>query len=77
MRGDYIDKLLPKCKIYCGTFTADELHKIERCRKLSLAVVNTHRRKYPGEHWTVIYLSDKDTGEYFHSYALTPSKSVT
>src|ERR1043165_1393347 len=76
MRGDYIDKRLRKCKIYRGTFAADELYKLERCRRPCLAVLNAPARKYPGEHWTVIYLDDRENGEYFDSYGLVPSKAV-
>ena len=76
MRGDEIDRLLRSCKVYRGTYAADELHYIARHKRPLLAVINTHDRKSPGEHWTVIYLRNYNYGEYFDSYGKKPSIRV-
>lgn len=67
MNTQEINKILKK-KIPCfiGTFPKDAIPRV-RVRP-AMMVVNTHPASKRGEHWTAIYVINKDEAEFFDSF---------
>ena len=75
MDEQVIDKILKKDKIcsriFLGVFARDEFPK--QPPYPSCFILNTHPRSKPGEHWLVVFFSEKGFCYFFDSYAHPPS----
>lgn len=60
-------------RYFLDVYGADQVE----CRPITqypcCAIVNTDPIRHPGQHWVSVYWYDKDTGEFFDSYAEQPS----
>ena len=57
-------------KIFIGVFARDEIPT--QLTTPCCFVVNTHPRKYPGQHWLAFYFDNDEMCEFFDSYGNSP-----
>lgn len=61
-------------KCFKGVFSANNIKDFEDFPYG--VVINTDKFGEPGTHWVALYVIDKNTAEYFDSFAQTPTKYI-
>lgn len=62
----------PIRSIFRGTFSRDELSKVEPRRSLEAGVLNLSKSSEVGSHWTAWFKRSKNKIDYFDSYGDLP-----